>query len=230
MTIKAQRAIIEYVEGITVDGYMMPDGEFRIGMVGASLALGYAENWLYRLTTREGKALEALQGMGFSNEFVSIECDAINGGGHYAQTISTIDFDILTAFAASEGKRDAMRLLSKNPKIERATALEPRIKRVLSSKQVEKKIQNNLSKTLINVKTEVPTLAGRIDILTDTQLIEVKEWKRWKEAIGQVLCYGAYYPNHEKRIHFFGEAHIEFIQLVEHHCQNMNIIMSWEPE
>ena len=123
-----------------------------------------------------------------------------------------------------------MRLLSKNPKIERATALEPRIKRVLSSKQVEKKIQNNLSKTLINVKTEVPTLAGRIDILTDTQLIEVKEWKRWKEAIGQVLCYGAYYPNHEKRIHFFGEAHIEFIQLVEHHCQNMNIIMSWELE
>ena len=230
MTIKSQRATIEYVEGISVDGYMLPNGEFRVGMVGASLALGYGRQWLTQVLTREGKALKALQGMGFSNEFIPVECDAINGGGQCVQTISTIDFDILTAFAASEGKRDAMRLLSKNPKIERATTLEPRIKRILSSNQVEKKIQNNLSKTLINVKTEVPTLAGRIDILTDTQLIEVKEWKRWKEAIGQVLCYGAYYPNHKKRIHFFGEAHIEFIQLVEHHCQNMDIIISWEPE
>ena len=67
MTIKSQRATIEYVEGISVDGYMMPNGEFRVGMVGASLALGYAENWLTQITSRVGKASKTLERMGLLN-------------------------------------------------------------------------------------------------------------------------------------------------------------------
>jgi hypothetical protein len=230
MTIKAQRATIEYVDGISVDGYMMPDGEFRVGITGASIALGYGENWLYRLTDRKGKTLKALQSLGYTNKTIPVECDTVNGGGQCVATISTIDFDILTAFAASEGKRNAMRLLSGNLRIERTTALEPQIKRNLSSNQLEKIIQKNLAKTLLDANLEVSTLAGRIDILTDTQLIEVKEWKRWKEAIGQVFCYGKYYPEHEKRIHFFGCASPDFIKLVESHCQEMDIVVTYEPE
>lgn len=225
--IRAERATVKFCEGVEVDGYLLPDGEFRVGKVGAAIAVGYGKDWLGQL---KGKPLKALQDMGYSGESIPVECETISGGGRHVQTISRLDFDILIAFAASEGKRDAMRLLAKNPKIERTTVLEPKIRKNLSSNQIEKIIQKKLAKTLSNANIEVSTLAGRIDILTETQLIEVKEWKRWKEAIGQVLCYGAYYPNHEKRIHFFGEAHIEFIQLVEHHCQSMNIVMSWEWE
>ena len=230
MTIKSQRATIEYVEGISVDGYMLPNGEFRVGMVGASLALGYAENWLTQITSRVGKASKTLERMGYTGEFIPVVCESINGGGRCAQTLSQSDFDVLISFAASEGKRDAMRLLTKNSKIERATSLEPRIKKTLNPNQVEKIIQKKLAKTLLNAKLEVSTLAGRIDILTDTQLIEIKDWKRWKEAIGQVFCYGKYYPEHEKRIHFFGYASPDFILLVESHCQDMGIVLTYEPE
>ena len=38
-------------------------------------------------------------------------------------------------------------------------------------------------------KTEVKTPVGRIDILTKTQLIEVKRVSGWKSAIGQVKSY-----------------------------------------
>lgn len=43
-------------------------------------------------------------------------------------------------------------------------------------------------------RIEVPTEAGRIDILTDTEVIEVKRSNKWKDAIGQVKSYGYYYP------------------------------------
>jgi hypothetical protein len=112
MTIKSQRATIEYVEGISVDGYMMPNGEFRVGMVGASLALGYAENWLYRLTTREGKALKALQGIGYTGLPLDAELDSINGGGTKATTISLSDWQRLKIYAAQQGKMKAVALLA----------------------------------------------------------------------------------------------------------------------
>lgn len=54
-------------------------------------------------------------------------------------------------------------------------------------------------------KKEVHTKAGRIDILTDTEVIEVKRVSGWKGAIGQVKSYGSYYPNHSLRIHLFGK-------------------------
>lgn len=55
-------------------------------------------------------------------------------------------------------------------------------------------------------ETEVVTLDGRIDVLTDTEVIECKNVRRYKDAIGQVMCYGRHYPNHVKRIHLFGYA------------------------
>lgn len=48
------------------------------------------------------------------------------------------------------------------------------------------------------------TPAGIIDILTATELIEVKDWVAWKSALGQVLAYARFFPNHQKSIYFFG--------------------------
>lgn len=53
---------------------------------------------------------------------------------------------------------------------------------------------------------EVATPAGRIDLLTDTEVIEVKSVRDWKGALGQVLVYSGFYPQHQKRLHLFGTA------------------------
>jgi hypothetical protein len=55
----------------------------------------------------------------------------------------------------------------------------------------------------LNGQREVITSCGRIDILTKEQIIEVKEYKGWKAALGQILVYGNFYPEHQKRIHLF---------------------------
>lgn len=44
--IKAERATVRFFDGLTVDGYRMPSGQFRIGLTGASRILGYNERWL----------------------------------------------------------------------------------------------------------------------------------------------------------------------------------------
>lgn len=91
---------------------MMPNGEFRVGMVGASLALGYGRQWLTQVLTREGKALKALQGIGFTGFSEDIALDAINGGGTKATTISLSDWQRLKIYAAQQGKMKAVALLA----------------------------------------------------------------------------------------------------------------------
>ena len=46
-------------------------------------------------------------------------------------------------------------------------------------------------------KTEVTVPGiGRIDVLTDDRVIEVKNIQTWKGGLGQVLSYSEFYPNH----------------------------------
>jgi hypothetical protein len=73
------------------------------------------------------------------------------------------------------------------------------------SAQIEKEIQNKLAKEY-DAKTEVVTEVGNIDLLTDTEIIEIKCASNWKSALGQVISYGEFYPNHSKKIILFGEV------------------------
>jgi hypothetical protein len=66
----------------------------------------------------------------------------------------------------------------------------------------EQNFQQNLEKQLNAGSKSVP--AGIIDICTDTEIIEVKHWNAWKQALGQIIVYSHYYPNHKKRVHFYG--------------------------
>ena len=50
---------------------------------------------------------------------------------------------------------------------------------------------------------EVKTPVGFIDVLTDTKIIEVKKYHNWKHALGQIECYGYFYPNRQKWIYLF---------------------------
>lgn len=47
---------------------------------------------------------------------------------------------------------------------------------------------------------------GVIDILTDDSLIEIKNWNKYKDSIGQILSYSLQYPNHKKIVVFFGQV------------------------
>ena len=75
----------------------------------------------------------------------------------------------------------------------------------------EAQIRDRLKTQLCGL-TEVSTLAGRIDLLTDDEIIEVKRINDWKAALGQILAYSAFYPEHRKRIHLFGR-HSELSKL-----------------
>lgn len=96
------------------------------------------------------------------------------------------------------------------------------------SKTKESDYSNALAKK-IGGKREVRTLAGNLDILTSSQVIEVKEIKAWKHALGQVLIYGDYYPSHQKRIHLYGETQESFLKMINSHCAKFNVTVTWEP-
>lgn len=95
-------------------------------------------------------------------------------------------------------------------------------KHLAESKKPEKKVQRKIAKELKGVK-EIPTEAGRIDILTSKEVIEVKQVNQWKSALGQVLVYGAYYPSHQKRIHLFGRCHSSYLNVIKKHCDKFNV-------
>lgn len=94
------------------------------------------------------------------------------------------------------------------------------------SRLTEKDVQIQLH-AIVGGDMEVVTPVGNIDILTDTELIEVKEAKAWKNAIGQLITYGYYYQNHQKRLHLFGKCHHSALILIRQHCDLNNILVTY---
>jgi len=92
---------------------------------------------------------------------------------------------------------------------------------------LEAKVRDRLAKEL-NGKTEVSTPVGRIDILTKTEVIEVKKVTGWKGAIGQVKSYGKYHPNHKLRIHLFGAMTEIKLKTIQEHYESEGITLTWE--
>jgi len=90
----------------------------------------------------------------------------------------------------------------------------------------EKKISDRLAKEL-NGTREVLTACGRIDVLTQDEIIEVKKGSGWKSAIGQVCAYGSLYPMHTKRIHLF-DFNKEMTSQVKAICDPLDIVLTLE--
>jgi hypothetical protein len=70
---------------------------------------------------------------------------------------------------------------------------------------IEKELQRKLQKQL-NAQIEVKTPVGYADLLTDTEIIEIKEITNWKSALGQILSYGSFYPTHQKSLYLFNAS------------------------
>jgi hypothetical protein len=74
---------------------------------------------------------------------------------------------------------------------------------------------------------EVNIPNGRIDILTETEIIEVKEKVNWLEAAEQVNRYHLYFPSLSKRIFLFGKSKKYTNQYIEEYCTKLNILVSF---
>lgn len=108
--IRAERATVLFFDGLAVDGYRMPNGEFRVGITEACRVLGYPDNWLFlALSGRSRKRLKALQGLGFTEETAKIVSET-DRGDREAQTISLRDFNRLISYAVFDGKKAALAL------------------------------------------------------------------------------------------------------------------------
>lgn len=106
--IRAERTTVKFCDGVEVDGYQMPDGEFRVGKIGAAIAVGYGKDWVGQL---KGKPLKALQDKGYTGSEKPVQLDSIRGGGGEAKTLSLSDFRKLIIFAAKKERPKAEALL-----------------------------------------------------------------------------------------------------------------------
>lgn len=108
--IQAEYRTVTFFEGLEVDGYRMPNGNFRVSLIGASKVLGYAENWLYRLLDREtGTSIKVLRSLGFTGKIEKVVCETLKGN-RVCQTISLRDFNRVIAYAVSRGRKAALAL------------------------------------------------------------------------------------------------------------------------
>lgn len=99
--------------------------------------------------------------------------------------------------------------------------------REIEQSNPEKRITEKLAKDLSGY-TEILCSTGYIDLVTDSEIIEVKHTKHWKCAVGQVLVYGLDFPDREQRIHLFGKSSKEFKDMVISSCQELNIKVTFE--
>jgi hypothetical protein len=91
-------------------------------------------------------------------------------------------------------------------------------------KNRERKVQTYLHDKL-GGSVEVPCEGDYIDLLTETQIIEIKNIKKWKHALGQILVYSDDYPNHEKVLYLFGTC--ENTERIEKHCDKFGVTVKY---
>ena len=109
--IKAVRATVVFFDGLTVDGYKMPDGEFRIGLPGASRILGYGREWLSdAVRQKTPRTAKVLQGLGFSKNVEKVTAQSAQGNQYQDLTISLDDFNCCIIYAVQRKKKAAIAL------------------------------------------------------------------------------------------------------------------------
>jgi hypothetical protein len=92
---------------------------------------------------------------------------------------------------------------------------------------LEDQIQQNLANRF-NCKREVRCPCGRVDLLSDEMLIEVKTARLWKSAVGQVLSYASHFPGRQQVIYLFDVPESFDIDAVSDTCRNLGIIVMTE--
>lgn len=72
-------------------------------------------------------------------------------------------------------------------------------------------------------ETEASTPAGRIDILQNDCLIEVKVGLNWKHGVGQLLIYGQHFSGRQLILLLIGKNSKDYAELAQPYCECLNI-------
>ena len=91
----------------------------------------------------------------------------------------------------------------------------------------EKAVQKRLAAKHAS-QMEVQCKSGVIDILFSDEIVEVKNAKDWKGAIGQVLVYNLEYPTRKPRIHLFNCGSNEWKMMITSFCSQLNVRVTFE--
>jgi hypothetical protein len=108
--IRAERATVKFFDGLSVDGYRMPNGEFRVGITTASVVAGFAENYLRRLLSDGGTRLQPLLDNGFSG-ITFPQVRVTKTGEREERAITLKDFVRLLRYADKQGRQSAGAIL-----------------------------------------------------------------------------------------------------------------------
>lgn len=108
--IRAEEANVVFFDGLQVDGYRMPDGEFRVGISTASSVAGFNENYLRRALADGGTRLQPLLDMGFSGQTVP-QVRVTRTGEREERTINLRDFVKLLRYADKQKRPSAGAIL-----------------------------------------------------------------------------------------------------------------------
>jgi hypothetical protein len=95
-----------------------------------------------------------------------------------------------------------------------------------STKSIEAQIRDRLH-TELGGQIEVSTMHGPIDLLTPTQLIEVKRIEHWQRGFGQILSKTAEFPDHDRRLHLFGSSQ-RSLRNIKACCEEFDIKVTFE--
>lgn len=92
-------------------------------------------------------------------------------------------------------------------------------------------VRNDIA-SVVGGEIEVETPVGFIDVLSSTEVIEVKYYKQWKHGLGQVLAYHSYYPRLDMRLHLFahnGDVNTErVLALAKLVCETHSVEVTFE--
>ena len=112
--IRAITATVKLSDTLEIDGYLMPNEEFRAGIGGSSVILGYAKNWFNRLRSDAPNKLKAFRDGGLTGytQPVIIPRPSGSRGASRAQTISLKDLTILITIEAQTGNKRAIAIQS----------------------------------------------------------------------------------------------------------------------
>lgn len=101
-------------------------------------------------------------------------------------------------------------------------------KHVVPVRVLERRISDRLA-TVLGGRREASCTYGRVDVLTDTDVIEVKHVSRYKGGIGQALVYRTCFPGTRARLHVYGEEEkMPLFVKARKACKSLDVDFSFE--
>eukprot|EP00899_Mesostigma_viride_P017560 jgi/Mesvir1/25805/Mv26126-RA.1 len=103
-----------------------------------------------------------------------------------------------------------------------------------ATKQKELPVQERVAMAMRGSECEVRCPAGMIDIVTHDPpvIVEVKEVTHWIKGVGQLMAYGHYFPDYEKRLFIFrtGKVNTGQIRVIEDVCEGCGIELALDED